>query len=404
MLGLTHYDPSGRCYLIESRWGWSRRSAGEALPDDRAREVVRSWARDAPERELRRALDEILGRPPSDHASHSELRSDLVDRVGWDLLVVALPAPSLGPRTGDPEEDEEPPPREEATERHDLCFAFEYPDGSAAAGWSYRFTDLDEQRSDGELPDDGLIRESNVREGVYQVELREVLSVHWLERAVDAGAEVGLVAHVSGFDDGAQALVRIFRQFAERDDQVVDTLDASVAGGKVEHTFRFDYAASERRAAVSGKLRFVAEVSLEDGTVWGKTLEPLAVQLKTLRRVRWTQSVVRPGCDAEIEVRAAGYADGTEVALHLFAADPVAGPRELTVLSASLVGGVARARLLFAPSTSRSDPELEADRLQRAGEYFVRAVIEDDVRREAQSDLVLCDPRPAGARRRERAA
>jgi hypothetical protein len=385
MLDLAH-DRMGRRYRISRGW---RRAEG-ALHHEEARWVVADWAAGASEADLRRVLDELTDRVPSTWASRYDLIREIVSRVGWDLVVEAVPEPVWALPSQARVEEDEAPAREEPMERHDLRFAFEYPDRSPAGAWAYRFTDLDGNRSTGELPENGMIEESNVREGVYQVELKEVSSVHWLERAVDCGAEVALVAHVSGFDDGAAAKVRIFRQFAELDAQVVDTLDASVADGRVEHTFRFDYAASARRASQQGQLRFVAEVSLEDGRVWCKTLEPLKVQLKTLREVRWAERVVAPGTDAEIVVRTLGYPDGVEVALHLFVQDPLEGARELTVLSATLAGGEARARLLFAPSTEPSDPELEGDRIQRAGEYFVRALIEDDVKREARSDVLLC--------------
>ncbi|MCA9606997.1 MAG: hypothetical protein KC619_15425 [Myxococcales bacterium] len=380
----------GKRYAISLR-GFS--DAETAVSAAVAQEVIAEWARDEREATLRAVLYDLGGVVPSTWATRGDLARELMRYAGGDLLVAREPEPTWLPSAFESDDETEANEPDEVTERHDLLFTFEYPDRSAAGGWGYRFTDLDGNQSSDVLPDDGRISESDVREGTYQVELKMVRSVHWLEKRVDCGTEVGLVAHVEGYDDGEAAQVRLFRQFKELDRQVVDTVSGQVADGRVECTYTYDHTANDRRAAEEGRVRLIAEVSLEDGKVWCKTLEPVVVQLKSLDRVGWSAPQVQPGIEVEVFARVSGYADGAEVAFALWLDDPMGGAQELTELRAPIVGGTARTTLLYAPSSEPSDPAFEAGRIQQPGEYFVRAVIEDEVRREARSDVVLCDGR-----------
>lgn len=378
-------------YSLCTRWG--ARPGDEVVDAWRAKWILHSWSADPLARsDLRRALFElgVLG-GHDEPANVAEVATHALERGTLRVLSHPRPKPILV-GVDEPEESaSEPPP----AQTHDLNFTFQYCDGTPAAGLAYRFFDLDENCTEDQLGDDAVIDKHNVPEGTYRVELKEVLAVRWAERKVDCGAEVALVAFVSGFDDGTAAKVRIFREHQERDDEVVDTFDATVSEGRVECSFAYDHTKNEVRAAQQGILRLVAEVSLEEGAHWSKTVEPLAVQLKTMQKVAWTSRRVHPAFDAELTVSTAGYPDGTEVSFELFAHHLVAGPTSLTTVTAPLAGGLATTHFAFMPSEDPAAADFESGRIQHGGEYHVLVTIEGDVERTTRSPVLHCDPRPA---------
>jgi hypothetical protein len=389
VLSVWFEDGWGRSYVI----GTHPPRSGRRLEREHAREIVRAWAERQSEIELRRLLEELEGYSAGGWERTQELVARIVERT-WCLYVYEEPR-ARGFHRPARAEQLEPKEPEVAIERHDLRFEVQYPDGSPASGWDYRLTEPTQAITDDAIPEDGVIEKLGVPVGTYQLELKEVSSVAWRAREGRSGEPIELVARVSGFDDGAAAKVRIFREHQELDRQVVDTLDATVAGGEVVCAYTFDPAKNERRAAQTGRVRLIAEVALEHGVYWAKTLEPLVVQLKTLTSVRWSARRVRAGLSVEVIVAALGYQDGAAVTLELSVNDPIEGPTKIAVLSATLEAGEACYPILFALSLDREAPIFEADRIQQEGEYFVRAVIDDDVHREGRSGVLFCDARGA---------
>jgi hypothetical protein len=388
MPSFARYVDHGATYYLSAAWETGR---GTSIPSHQAEWIVRSWAACPLARHsLRRTLAEL------DVASdHDLVRSAARALERGSLRMFRERTASM--RAIETEKPEETTNAVEV-ETHDLNFTFQYTDGSPAGGIAYRFFDLDEQTTEATLGDDGLIDKHGVPAGTYRVELKEIVSVVWAEKKVQCGTEVALSALVSGYADGTAAKVRIFREFQEKDDEVVDEIDATVSGDRIECVYDYDYAKNDRRAGQQGTVRLTAEISLDDGAVWCKTIDALEIQLKTLRAVRWNAKRVHPAFDAEVIANAIGYPDGSEATIELWANHPIDGPTSLTSVTAPIVDRVARAQFSFLPSSDPSVPTFESGRIQHAGELFATIAIEDDVTRTARTDLLICDPRPAPQR------
>ena len=206
------------------------------------------------------------------------------------------------------------------TESHALDFVFEFADGTPAGGFDYVLVKPDGKREPGKLPSGGTIHRDNVAPGAYTVLLKEVEDVSWDVGKTIPGEEVNIVARVSGFADGASVKVRIFRAYQESDDKVLDTLSGSVQGDKVTVAYKFDDSPKER-AAWQGEVELVAEVSLEGGAHWAKTLSPLAITMCSIDRAAWLNRNLEDGDDAELIVDTSGYEDGTKVKAELYWSD-----------------------------------------------------------------------------------
>lgn len=366
---------------------------GARLDGDEAARVLRCWVAEAAEHELRVFYEELTGRAAADWSTRADLAESL-SQEAWRVAVLHDAAGDV--RMLVPAEEHEPPPEPEVQEvEHDLNFTFVYPDGTEAGGWEYRLTDPNGSETDGTLGDDGLIEESDVPPGTYQVELKEVSSVGWLEPTATIYEPAPLIANVWGVADGTAAKVRLFREYQEQDEQVLQEMDATVEGNTVRCELEYDYTADDVRKAEQGVARLVAEVSLEGGKLWNKTSIPLELQLKTLESVRWESPRVGPERDAVVVARILGYPPGAEAKMELWMNDPQEGPTKLADLTVPIEHDQARKALRFAPSDDPDAPPFESDTIQQTGEYFVVVVIEDDVRREGRSPVVFCDARIA---------
>lgn len=392
MFGFTYYrDPTGDRYVL----GPPRALSGEILAGEKAARIVRDLGRSLSEAQLRRLLDELTGVESSIWMTHGDLVATLVSLTGHAIGVAVQPEVVHGFTRQEAAE----PEREAVVheEKHDLNFTFVYPDGSPAGGWAYRLTDPSGAKENDELGDDGLIEKRDVPRGTYQVELKEVEVVEWLELEAVPDTPTQLVARVIGFDDGAAAKVRIFRQYQETDEQVIQEIDAVVEGSTVRCEFLYDETADDARKAEQGIAKFVAEVSLEDGEVWGKCGDlVLEMQLKTLQSVRWQRRTVRPGEDAVIVVRALGYSPGAEAQIELWYVDTDDGPTKVADLTAPIVNGVAEKAIRFEPG-GEGAPAFESDTIKRSGELYAVVVIDVDVRRQGRSGILVCDARAARA-------
>src|SRR5262249_14593938 len=157
---------------------------------------------------------------------------------------------------------------------------------------------------------DATIHKAHARPGTYVVTLKEIDAAAWEAREAQAGEAVGLGALVWGFADGTPARVRIFREHEEADGEVIETLDAKVENNRIhlEHTFDETHV----RSAWEQSVALVAELSVESGKYWAKTVRPLQITLKAVH-ASWTNQLVYGPDVAELVVRAHGYKDGTKV-------------------------------------------------------------------------------------------
>lgn len=262
-------------------------------------------------------------------------------------------------------------------------FRFEYPDRSPVVGLEYLLIDPQRGESRGTLGANGTVTKRGALPGGWTIVLKEVEAAFFrhARRACDDGLEV--TARTSGYPDGTPAKVRLYRELRESSTDVLAEVDTEVRGDRVEATLRYDYASDEVRAAETGVIRLIAEVSVENGASWAKT-DPLELSLKTLQNVAWSSERVEPGQPIELVVETAGYPNGAEVSLEIWRLDWSGDRKVADVGPLSIRGGRAVAR-----GTYRA-PNAADFTIEECGEYYAIAKTEDNVTRTRRSGLVWC--------------
>ena len=210
----------------------------------------------------------------------------------------------------------------ELAEEHFVEFRFVDPRGNAVSGVPYVLHDPDGVQTEGTLGRDGRIRRDQVLDGTWAAELRAVEDARWTTEAAEVHETLELAARVTGCPDGTTVTIRIFREHRETDDDVIDELTATVAGGTVEASWRYEPGADEARAREQGQARFVAEVALDDAC-WAKTITPAVITLETIIAAQWDRVQCGRGETVPLSVEVAGFADGTSVEIEVLRRTPM---------------------------------------------------------------------------------
>jgi hypothetical protein len=194
---------------------------------------------------------------------------------------------------------------------------FEVQDGAGDPypGLAYVLEGPGRAREEGTLPASALIRRSDVLDDDYRLTLAMVDDIAWASTTAQCGQEVELLGHVTGHADGTTVEIRIFRELRETDDDVIATIDATVAGGMVIARWGYDVNASP---ATHPQLRFVAELRVPGVPGWAKTAVPVVFELPAIRVARWSRRATAPGKPVEIRVKVAGIADGSPMTIEVF--------------------------------------------------------------------------------------
>lgn len=273
-----------------------------------------------------------------------------------------------------------PPPRRSTWIEFDVV----YKDGKPVSGLDYILEDPDGIQEGGVLPSNGKIRRDGIPDGTYTLILRDIESVAWAPGRIRCDEPAKVRANVSGYTYGTKAKVKIYRELKETAADVLDTLDGRVLDDRIEVQWQYKYTASDERKNETGIAHFIAEVELEGGKRWAKTVVPLEVELKSIREVSWSEPKVEAGGAVTLNIATLGYADGTAVKLELWKVDQWGQfNKTMDLAPAKLAGGQASVTCGYAGGKG-------AISIPNPGEYFVVARIEDNVKRRARSELLWC--------------
>ena len=91
----------------------------------------------------------------------------------------------------------------------------------------------------GFLRGDGILRRDWVPAGTGKVKLFSVTNAEWSKHEAETGDTVQLTADVDGFEPGTPAEITIFERDVNGGDDVVDTIETEVGGGKVEAEWEY---------------------------------------------------------------------------------------------------------------------------------------------------------------------
>lgn len=220
-------------------------------------------------------------------------------REAWGVVPEALPGMPL----------------KELLQTYFIAFEVEDGAGDPYPGLAYVLEGPGRAREEGTLPASGEIRRSDVLDDDYRLTLKMVEDIAWASTIAQCGEEVELLGHVSGHADGTAVEIRIFRELRETDDDVIDTILATVESGMVVARWGYDVNASP---TTHPQLRFVAELRVPGVPGWAKTAVPVVFELPAVRVVRWSRRATAPGKPVEIRVAVAGISDGSPLTVEVF--------------------------------------------------------------------------------------
>jgi hypothetical protein len=266
-------------------------------------------------------------------------------------------------------------PLAEVAPPHFVEFRVVDPQGRPIGALPYVLHEPDGTRTHGTLAADGRVRRDDVDDDVYGLELEDVEAVTWGAERAACDADLLLFARVAGCEDGTKLTVRIFREAAETDADVVDTFEAEVVDGGVATTWRYDYAGDDTRAAEVGEVRFVAEVSVPGGRAWSKTAVPVTVVLKAIAIVDWDRARAEPGTEVELYADTQGFAEAATATVTVYVVGPQGNGKQVASL-ASLPIVAGRVATTWA---GPSEP----------GELYFEVAIDDVVSRVGVSDFLV---------------
>ena len=253
-------------------------------------------------------------------------------------------------------------------------FVFEYPDGTKVDGLEYVLVDPTDAKEPGTLGKNGTITKRGVAPGDYTVVLKEVERAAWVKARANATDALEIVARTSGYPDGTPVTIKLYRERIESAGDELATVEAEIQGDVVEAVLTYDPAADPHAEPGESIVGLIAEVSVDGGKSWAKTPRALALQLPSLRRVRWGRARVDAGDTVEIVVEAPGHAAGTMVALELWRLDWAEGDSKVCDIGPVEIGG----------TEATAEATIDAP-----GEYYVVATV-DATGASARSDLLWC--------------
>ena len=371
--------------LAVSDWRATAAQRAVALPRSQASFRMRAWQVDALDactlaRLYALAFQHSIATPSGESAAVLRRRVEEAVERGLVLLIARPRAPLTVALAEDPTAAEVLGP---GPERQDVEFDLEYFDGTPVSGVRYVLVDSGGAKEKGVFGAHGVVQRRDVA-GTYSLAIEEIDRIDWSAARIRAGETVTLATRTSGIDDGASLTIRIYRLHDEEPGHEVATLSATVQQGRAQTSWKRPPPSRDE----SGIASFVAEASLDDGRVWQKS-PPLDVELPAVVGAEWSQARVAPGEDVDLVVHAAGFPDGTEVAVALFrhvvdGDDAKVGD----VLSSALKGSEARATLRC------GDAALPA----RAGDVYARVTIRgSEAERTGCSPLLWVDTASAAA-------
>ncbi len=299
------------------------------------------------------------------------------------------PLPDLG---GEVEVPPPPPPVRVERGKSWVEFLFTYPDNKPVGGLDYVLEDPDGVQESGTLGDDGKIRRDGIPEGNWTAIIRDVESAVWTTPKIKCDDAATVHAKVSGYVYGTPAKVNIYRELKETKKDIIKSLSGRIENDTVDFEWTYDYASTEERKAETGIARFIAEVEVEGGKHWAKTLRPLEVELKSIKKVAWSATKVMSGGSVTLLIETAGYPDGTEAKLELWSVDGFGEiKKEADLDPVEISEGKASVPCRYGASATGDIA------IRKAGEYFVGVRIEDQVKRSARSELLWCMHQAGGA-------
>jgi hypothetical protein len=293
-------------------------------------------------------------------------------RSEWELGGWEQPGVALQPAE---------PEIEDLAEHHFIGFAVLDANGDPYPDVEYQLRGPGGEREEGSLGSSGQLRKDDVDGDDYTLVLREIDAVQWSEAAASSGQPLTIDARVLGYDDGAGVEVRLFREYAETDDDVLQTLTGEVQGGTVQVAWAYRHDRNGPFARCHGIVHLVAEVRVGKNGPWAKTMQPLALQLPTVVAARWSTHTTAPGREVELLVETAGVVDGTPMSIQVFARKRDGTQLELELFEESVEAGVTRVTWSF-PPPSESNPA------QGESECFFVATLDGDDFRTCVSDTL----------------
>jgi hypothetical protein len=124
-------------------------------------------------------------------------------------------------------------------EGHTLDVKFVDKGGKPIAGVKYKVKTPDNQIYEGNLA--GQVKKSGVKEGDHEISLQAITKVEWSKKVAKVGETVKLLVEIAGFESGAKTVFQIFKRSVSSADELVDTIEASSDGDKVEAEWEFRY-------------------------------------------------------------------------------------------------------------------------------------------------------------------
>ena len=288
--------------LAVSDWRATAAQRAAALPRRQASFRMRTWQVDALDgRTLAQlyalAFQHSIATPSGESAAVLRRRvEEAVDR-GLLLLIARPRAPVTVPLDEAAIAAEVLGP---GPERQDVEFDLEYFDGTPVSGVRYVLVDSGGAKEKGVFGAHGVVQRRDVA-GTYSLAIEEIDRIVCSPDRVRAGETVTISMRTSGVDDGASLTVRIYRLHDEDPEHALATLAAIVQQGQAHATWKPEPSSRDERGVAS----FVAEASLEGGSVWRKSA-PLEVELPAVVGAEWSQVHVAPGEDIDLVVQAAG--------------------------------------------------------------------------------------------------
>ncbi len=134
----------------------------------------------------------------------------------------------------------EPGPQEEGP--HWFESKFEDSAGNPVTGVHYEVEDVDGNKAKGVLTGDAVIKRGGLPdEGDFKVVLFSVFNAKWSTDSAKVGDVVTLSAEVEGFEDGTKAKIEIWEQDITGPDYLIEEIEATVDGGKIEAEWEYVY-------------------------------------------------------------------------------------------------------------------------------------------------------------------
>ncbi|MFZ0456157.1 MAG: PAAR domain-containing protein [Ignavibacteriaceae bacterium] len=139
----------------------------------------------------------------------------------------------------------------EATTKEKHWIEFEFVDkaGNPVSGVPYKLNDPDKKESESILRPDGRILRDATGKGKGEVVLYKLQNAKWSKEIAKVGEKVKLTAEAEGFEDGANAIIQIYRKDISCPDIVVKTLEEKIKSNKIEIEIENNFETAEENIA-----------------------------------------------------------------------------------------------------------------------------------------------------------